>query len=133
MVILFAIFVLICVPTLYISTYLDDKKGAKTGKKTSRCFYAWIILVVIATSFLAGIPIVQNSQAIGKAEEVATFQDARLFYDAEKNEYFTVTLNNWDIVNIIEKRNVDNDTAIKVLNDIEQAKALTAQTQKFYD
>lgn len=119
------------VPLIFISCALDEKRK-KQGKK--KIFYSiWFGIVVLSAIFIFVWPFAHHEVAIGEATQMAVFEDAKLCYDEEQDVYFTVSLSDWNVFNIVEKKIVAKDVAQQAIENVNAEKELAKKNAKFYD
>ena len=133
---LILIFMLFGFVTIPVMVKMDKKFKEKAFKEEKRVtitpFIIWMILISILASFVIGFPVVQRNIAIKDAQSVANYEQKDIFYDENKDIYFTIETDNWNLFKIINKTIVDDNIAIDIINKNSQYNELGKELSDFF-
>lgn len=78
---------------------------------------AFLICIFIAVTIAPNIA--KDSVINDNCKMVATFEDGDLYYDSNNDNYFLVTISDWDIFKLVQTKSVNKSIAEEKLNKID--------------
>lgn len=133
LILIFMLFGFVTIPFMVKIDRKFKKKAIKENKKVAVTpFIVWMIVMVILSSFVIGVPIVQKNSAIGDAQSMATFEQRDVYYDEKNDIYFTVETNDWKVFPVVSKCVVEKEIALDVINKYSEYNKLDKELSEFF-
>ena len=133
LILIFMLFGFVTIPFMVKIDRKFKEKAMKENKKVAVTpFIIWMVAMVILSSFVIGIPIVQKNSAIGNAQSVATFEQRDIYYDEVNDIYFTVETNDWEVFPVVSKYEIEKETALDVINKYSEYNKLDKELSEFF-
>lgn len=133
LILIFMLFGFVTIPFMVKIDRKFKEKAMKENKKVAVTpFIVWMVVMVILSSFVIGVPVVQKNSAIGDAQSMATFEQRDVYYDEKNDIYFTVETNDWKVFPVVSKCVVEKEIALDVINKYSEYNKLDKELSEFF-
>lgn len=111
--------------------YLVSQKMRKKKNSGTVFFLLYCLLTFIVAISTSLIMVNANRNAIGSGELAAYVDNTPIYYDSDKNEYFTLSSEMWDLNKLSYRITIDKKDAEKMIQSYELHKESNSLLDKY--